>query len=169
MCTERLMADSVTNADSWCVSIRLEYCTYEVWPDSRSVRTVFPDGLSCGGMRDEKDPQNIREAHEGQGYTGADAVWKSLVDHELLHSLVAEVVFDRPSVVLRAEAGDAAFVPAWEKHEEEAVVLAFQYWFNCDSSTRPLDGLEDSILIDLVEARWYTIHEEVTLYGESHG
>ena len=81
-------------------------------------------------MRDESDSQNIREAREGQGYTGPDAVWRSLVDHELLHSLVAEVVFDRPSVVLRGEAGDPSFIPAWEKYEEEMLVLGMQIYLN---------------------------------------
>jgi len=120
------------------ISIPLKYCTYEVWPDSRSVRTVFPDGLSCGAMRDESDPNNIREAREGEGYTGPDAVWRSLVDHELLHSLVAEAVLDRSSVVLREQAGDQTFTPAWEKYEEESLVLAYQLFFNTGIECRPL-------------------------------
>lgn len=112
-----------------CISIPLKYCTYEIWSESRSVRTVFPDGLSCGGMRDESDPVNIKEA-EAEGYIGADSVWRSLVEHELLHSIICEVLFDRPSNVLRSEAGDVTFYSARQKYEEEVLVLSFQEWSN---------------------------------------
>ncbi len=113
------------------MEVKLKYCTYEVWDEHpRSVRTVFFDGLSCGGMRDENDPSNIREAREGQGYVGPDAVWRSLVEHELLHSLVSEILFDRWSLVLRSEAGDETFISALDKYEEEAIVLACQRYSN---------------------------------------
>jgi hypothetical protein len=113
------------------MEVKLKYCTYEIWDHGdRSVRTVFFDGLSCGGMRDIHDPSNIREAREGQGYTGPDAVWRSLVEHELLHSLVSEILFDRWSLVLRSEAGDETFVSALDKYEEEAIVLACQRYAN---------------------------------------
>lgn len=134
-----------------CISIPLKYCTYEIWPESRSVRTVFPDGLSCGGMRDENDPINIREAREGQGYTGPDAVWCSLVDHELLHSLACEHLFDRSSYVLREQAGDTAFVAAREKYYEEVLVLDIQLFINSGRIVHPNQKL--TIEFDAIRAR----------------
>lgn len=131
-----------------CISIPLKYCTYEIWPESRSVRTVFPDGLSCGGMRDENDPVNIQEAEE-EGYTGKDSVWRSLVEHELLHSIICEVLFNRPSNVLRSEAGDVTFYSARQKYEEEVLVLSFQEWLNegCRNFPDLLSQLSMRVLI----------------------
>lgn len=117
------------------MEVKLKYCTYEIWRDdvdgTKSVRTIFPDGLSCGATRDEKDPLNIQEAvTEGYSVYGRHAVWRSLIDHEFLHSLMSEILFDRPSLVLREQAGDNAFVPARIKYEEEILVLFFQEWLN---------------------------------------
>lgn len=123
------------------VSIELKYAVYQIHfpltPSYRFVRTTFPDGLFTDGSRDYTDPGNIREA-KSQGYTpdnGKDPVWSSLVDHELLHSIVAEVIFDRPSVVLRTEAG-GEFNPLWERYEEETIILAFQCYLNDIKSGR---------------------------------
>jgi hypothetical protein len=110
-------------------SINLKYARYEVWPDKRLVRTtLLYNGMFCDGARDEHAWQNIREA-ESQGYKGKDCVWRSLVEHEFLHSLVAEVLFDRPSLVMTTEAG-GEFTPLWQRYEEEAICLACQVYLN---------------------------------------
>lgn len=123
------------------ISIHLKYCTFEVWPERRFVSTIFPNGAVVSGTR-ENNQQNITEA-ESQGYTGENIVWRSLVHHELLHSLVAEVLFDQPSKVLETEAG-VRFHPSWERYEEEAIVLAFQFNVNTGNYPRILDPFLDS-------------------------
>lgn len=111
------------------ITIPLRYAVYEVWPDTRTVRTRFHDGRSACGTRDPADPQNLAEA-ESQGYHhAAEPVWRSLVEHELLHSVVPEALFDRWSTVLRTESG-GDFYPSWQRYEEEALCLAYQTFFN---------------------------------------
>lgn len=122
------------------ISINLKYCRYEVWPERCLVSTIFPFGAVVSGTR-ENNQQNITEA-ESQGYTGENIVWRSLLHHELLHSLVAEILFDQPSKVLETEAG-VRFHPSWERYEEEAIVLALQHKLNTNSTP--------AILIRLVE------------------
>lgn len=135
-----------------CISIPLKYCTYEIWPKSRLVKTVFPDGPYCIGMRDETDPINILEA-ESEGYTGQDSVWRSMVEHELLHSVICEVLFDSPSRVIRSEAQHKwktegndqteywmPYHSARVKYEEEVLVLSFQEWSNGILQHKRLSG-----------------------------
>lgn len=112
------------------ISIDLKYCRYEVWPEKHLVSTIFPCGAIVSGIR-ENSQQSITEA-ESQGYKGERIVWRSLAEHELLHSLSSEILFDRPSKVLETEAG-ITFHPSWERYEEEAIVLAFQYHSNTKS------------------------------------
>lgn len=139
----------MTNLLNQYRKIQLKYATYEIFPShagtngNRSVRTTFSDGLYAGAIRDESDPVNIIQA-QSEGYTGESIVWKSLVDHELLHSIVAEILFDRPSVVLRTEAGCASFWPLWERYEEEMLVLGMQIYLNSGESEliRGLDWLQ---------------------------
>lgn len=123
------------------ISIDLKYCRCEVWPEQKLVSTVFPCGAIVSGTREENQ-QNIIEA-ESQGYKGENIVWRSLVDHELLHSLVAEILFDQPSKVLETEAG-IRFHPSWERYEEEAIVLASQRHMNVNDYPRILYQFLDS-------------------------
>lgn len=116
----------------------LKYCRYEIHHTPREVRTIFPNGRIAVGSRDESSPSNIRQA-QSEGYSGPNCVWRSLVEHELLHSLVAEALFDRPSVVLQVESG-GEFTPLWERYEEECLVLCIQYWSNRNGGPpRPLE------------------------------
>jgi hypothetical protein len=112
------------------LSFNLKYVHYHIWSDRRLVRTTLKSNLHyyCDGTRDETDWRNIREANS-QGYTGSDCVWRSLVEHELLHSLVAEYLFNQPSRVMLAESG-VQFTPTWERYEEEALVVAAQRYYN---------------------------------------
>lgn len=100
---------------------------FEVWRDLREVRTLYPDDLAMGAQRPDT-PENRAEAAD-QGYVGQDAVWRALVEHELLHTLVARRVFGRDSLVLRHECGGERARYALRLHEE-ALVLSFQRWAN---------------------------------------
>jgi len=130
------------------LSIPLKYCTFEVWKAQRTVATVFPSGHTCAGTRADTE-QNRTEA-ESQGYTGPGEtiVWRSLVEHELLHNLLAEVVYDRPSRVMETESGKA-FHPSWLRYYEEAQVLAAQYEINTGRDA----GLPDEFPW-MLESRW---------------
>lgn len=126
------------------LAIDLRFARFEVWPADQLVRTCFPDGLVSGATRDEDDPGNQREAL-AQGYGGQRPVWRSLVEHELLHSLVAELVFGRPSLVLRTESG-GEFTPTWSRYEEEMLALALQRHLQAGEAPDllaryPVDGL----------------------------
>jgi len=111
------------------VTIKLKYADLEIDPLARRVCTRFSDGISCYGTRDIT-PANVREARS-QGYEGSDdlVVWRSLVEHELLHSLVAECIFDQPSLVLRTEGG-GEFYPSWLRYEEEMLAIGWQAFSN---------------------------------------
>jgi len=111
------------------LSLALKFAIYEIDSAAREVRTLFPDGITCYGTRDVT-PANVREARS-QGYKGSDeqAVWRSLVEHELLHSLVAECIFDYPSLVLRTEGGGELY-PSWLRYEEEMLAISWQAFSN---------------------------------------
>lgn len=112
--------------------------TYAVWPRQRYVATLYPDGLSCCGTRDEEDAGNRREALQ-EGYRdGPRLVWSSLVEHEALHSFVAFWLYTTPSKVLRTEAGEQPSALLALRYEEEATALAFQTWKNTGQVLHPL-------------------------------
>jgi hypothetical protein len=117
------------------ISIDLKYVTYSIDVENKIVSTHFKTedvnlNYVAHATRDWEDYQNQKEAHS-QGYSGPDAVWQSLVHHELLHSLVSEVLWDSRSRVLATESG-LEFIPSWLRYEEESLVLAFQCAFNSD-------------------------------------
>lgn len=120
--------------------INLKYVRFEVWRDQRCVASILRSSShTCVGSR--PDTQENREEAGRQGYTpDENGVWQSLVEHELLHSLVAEVMFDRPSSVILTESG-AETTPSWERYEEEAVVLSIQRLLNTDEITATLDRI----------------------------
>lgn len=129
------------------LSILLKFCIFEVWADQRTVATVFPSGHTCAAAR--PDTQQNRTEAESQGYTpDVGGVWRSLVEHELLHDLLAEVVYNRASRVMETEAG-VAFHPSWLRYYEEAQVLAAQYEINTGRDA----GLPDE-LPWMLEGRW---------------
>jgi len=109
--------------------IETETAVFDVFPARALVLTSYDDHHRCWGER-ENNGQNVREAIS-QGYKGEpDAIiWRSLVEHELLHSVVAEMLWGTRSRVLSTEAG-LSFVPSWLRYEEEAIALAFQAWLN---------------------------------------
>lgn len=137
-----------TSVETEKVVIQLKYCTFVVYLDLKCVQTAFSDGFNCTGARfnctgsRDVTPENVKEA-ESQGYLGLDEekVWQSLVDHELLHSLVSEYIYDRESLVLLTESGKL-FSCSWRRYEEEAIVLAFQFYFNGGPTPKILQQLE---------------------------
>ena len=139
------------------LSLELRFCRFQIFAPARMVVTEFPDGRSCIGTR-EDNYQNRREA-ESQGYTGEDAVWRSLVEHELLHSLVAEMIFGHPSLVLTTESG-GEFTPSWLRYEEEMIVLSLQAKIHNShlSSTFHESPLQHYNIGPVLE-RWYSYYQ----------
>ena len=117
------------------LEIPLRYATLRIWPSTRYVDTIWPDGKTCGATRGD-NAGNRQEAAD-QGYIGQDAVWRSLVEHELAHNLVSEWILGLPSPTLRHEAG-AERAPYWLRLQEEAWALAFQIYANTGKAQPPL-------------------------------
>jgi hypothetical protein len=101
-----------------------------------AVITRYPDGRESAATR-ELTPDNVAEVID-QGYAaGAEgsveqaqsALWQSLVEHEILHTILARAVFCRESIVLRHESGAERQRYALRLHEE-ALVLSLQRYFN---------------------------------------
>ena len=99
-----------------------------VHPAAGLVETIFPDGKVCPATR-EPTPENCAQAAE-QGYPAdADGCWRSLVEHEALHTICAADLWpDGLSAPLRQEVGDARRYV--DRLHEEAVVLGVQMWEN---------------------------------------
>jgi hypothetical protein len=109
--------------------------------------TLLSFGVSCTGAR-EDTPTNRREA-EMEGYTpDAVGVWQSLVEHEILHSLVAQHLWDCESYVIRAESG-AELTPLHNRYFEESLVLGLQWTANRVSQNSPLSDLQEQNNIPL--------------------
>ena len=124
--------------------------TFEVDRENGVVTTVYKDGphpgtqYRCAATR-EDDAQNRAEAAD-QGYMAeAQGVWDSLVDHEILHTLVSRELFGRESYVLRHEAGAEPARYALRLHEE-AAVISFQTWLNTTRRDPVLIAFHDHIL-----------------------
>ncbi len=107
--------------------LALPHSTVWVYPDQRLVLTILPDWKECYATREDTE-ENRQEALD-QGYTGPDAVWRSLVDHEVLHNLISDWLWNRPSPTLEHEAG-VRRVEYGKRLFEEALVLAFQRYVN---------------------------------------
>ncbi len=135
-------------------SIALKHVDFEINRIDRIVKTTFRDSsLYVCGTR-EVNQQNINEAL-AQGYLGDDPsiVWKSLVHHEFLHSLIAEVLFDSISPVLAHEAGIEQY-PSWDRYYEEAIVLAIQYWTNSGMNAFCLQDRRIARKLGIFDERW---------------
>lgn len=92
----------------------------------RSARKVITNlgGYAAHATRDPT-AENREQAAE-QGYEGRD-VWRSLVDHEALHSLVAWRMWGTKSPVLLHEAGAGPVIYARRLYEEALVISAQRY------------------------------------------
>ena len=135
------------------IEIPLRYATLRIWPSTRYVDTLWPDGKTCGAQR-EDNADNRQEAAD-QGYTGPDAVWRSLVEHELAHNLVSDWILGCASPTLRFEAcGEHA--PYWLRLQEEAWALAFQIYANTGKAQPPLHGFYTMVSRWLEQFRQHT-------------
>ncbi len=103
-------------------TFHLRFCDVIADESAGTVVTRFhADGVESVGTR-EASESNLKDAAD-LGY--GDDVWRSLIDHEVLHSLYAEWTNGCESKVLRFCAG-VADVPYYERIYEEAIVLALQ-------------------------------------------
>ena len=135
------------------IEIPLRYATLRIWPSTRYVDTIWPDGKTCGATR-EDNADNRQEAAD-QGYTGPDAVWRSLVEHELAHNLVSDWILGQRSPTLRFEAGGEP-APYWLRLQEEAWALSFQLYANTGRVTAPLHPFQTQLRRWRDEFRQYT-------------
>ena len=113
--------------------------TFELWPGG--CCTVYADGYRAHAERPDT-PENRAEAAD-QGYRGDGAVRRSLVEHELLHSLVSRNLLGCESRVLRHEAGAEPCRYALRLYEE-ALTISAQRWMNT--------GCVDPVLLPYVHA-----------------
>lgn len=110
------------------IHLALRHATLIVRHDLREVDTVFRDGAVQGAQRQfsAEDRQTARDL----GYAGNDAgVMRSLVCHELAHTLVSEWLWDRPSEVLRHYCS-AEYCPYWQRLYVESIVLGMERYLN---------------------------------------
>jgi hypothetical protein len=106
------------------IVLPLTHAELHVDPVRREVDTVFRDGLVQGAQR-QFSAEDIATAAE-LGYEPTEAgVWRSLVAHELDHSLISEWLWDQPSEVLRHYcAGEHC--PYYQRLYVEGMVLALE-------------------------------------------
>lgn len=126
------------------VRIPLDHVTLCIAPGRRYVETVLPDGNKVGRSC-YVTPENLAVARE-VGYTHedeAEAVWTSLVDHELLQAIAAQVLLRSAPLTLRFEAGVDA-VRHCDRVWEEAVTVALQLLINTNEVARPLENIPHS-------------------------
>lgn len=138
------------------ITFYLKYCSFEIYPISRRVCTAYKEGFFTWANR-ETNEDNIQEANS-QGYSGEDAVWKSLVEHEYLHSLISELLYDHPSLVLETESG-RAFHPSWLRYQEESVVIGIQFllhhrWLRDESKIEIWDETKDQVNFSVMKSEY---------------
>lgn len=105
-------------------TLRLKHATLHVHHEAREVDTTFHDGKTQGAQRTFSDADI--DVAKDLGYEASErGVWRALITHELLHSLVSEWLWDRPSEVLRHYcAGEPC--PVHRRYYVEAIVMAFE-------------------------------------------
>lgn len=119
-------------------------CACRIDEETRHVVTVFSDGAEAHAERDCMT-QN-RGYAELLGYSGDDACWNALVEHELLHSWLWQRLGRPYSEVLWAVAhgvnsGTDERIPYHVQLLEESIVLSFQRYLNTGLVDPPLAPL----------------------------
>lgn len=104
--------------------VHLAFAVVRAFPGTRCVQVVFPDGRDTTAHRPDTPDNRAEAAAEGYG-TAPDAIWRCLVDHELLHCLIPEWAWGIVSPVLRTAAGEAGH-PYHLRLYEESLVIGFQ-------------------------------------------
>jgi hypothetical protein len=104
---------------------------------------VTVDGKYIASATRDPSPANVSQAEE-QGYVGdAESVcWASVVDHELLHMTLAEIVLGGPSPTIQFEAGVPGAVPLYNRLYEESLVIALQRRINTGEMPWPLTTMK---------------------------
>jgi hypothetical protein len=103
-------------------TITFQHCRLEVDHADRYMETVFEDG-SVAPARPNFEPSDITRAHD-LGYDGD--TWQMTLDHELMHTWVAEMMGQPYSVILWnvAHGGKNRWPPGGK--EEEGYVTSMQ-------------------------------------------
>jgi hypothetical protein len=129
--------------------------SYEVYPGVPAVVTVLPNGIDgkrLVGTR-EATPQNVAEARR-QGYQGTDeeVCFLSLLEHEALHIVVAHVLWNELSPVMRDVAGEPT--PYDVRLLEEGVAIGLQRILNYAGDGRLGPALAYEIQKPLLDKAW---------------
>lgn len=105
-----------------------------------SDRLLMHIGKFTYGASANVNDQTLNNAEE-LGYKRTfDGVFASLVESEVLHTLVSRFVYrDKDSLVLLQNAGRKVDLPRWKKLHSEAIVMALQYYLNTHICLAPLD------------------------------
>lgn len=101
--------------------VELKYCTVEHKGDH--VLTTFPDGTSSANWPHPDDQSYIDVAKS----CGFDDLMEYCWEHELLHSIMPEVLFDRPGYVVWMQAHQKPCNLAGAKAEER-LIYYIQKW-----------------------------------------
>lgn len=100
-------------------------CVVRVFDDARYLETVFPDGTRVPASPEDTDAYRATARRLGYG----DDTWRQCLEHEVLHTLVAErVLFHAYSPTLwRVAHGETRAAPV---NLEEPIVFAAQRALN---------------------------------------
>lgn len=126
--------------------IELAHGSLLVAADVRRVHVIV-DGVYRAPATRDPTPENVSQAEE-QGYIGdaASICWASVVDHELLHMTLAEIVLGGPSPTIQFEAGVPGAVPLYNRLYEESLVIALQRRINTGEMPWPLTTMKPADL-----------------------
>jgi hypothetical protein len=123
------------------ICLSLTHADLYIHPDRREVDTVFRDGKVQGAQRSFSAEDTAVAAELGYE-ASAEGVFSSLVCHELMHSLVSEWLWNRPSEVLRHYCA-AEPCPYYRRIYVEAIVLAWERLLQTDEMSEALYDIEE--------------------------
>jgi hypothetical protein len=125
-------------------------CSIEVYPTTRYLRTIFPNGLVCHAAAND-DAENIRKAWT-LGYAGD--TYRMSLEHELLHSILAEMRGEAYSSVLYGVAVRMAggnkerVIPQEMSDAEEGLIMDLQRWLHtCIGTVRLIQSGVDLVAV----------------------
>jgi hypothetical protein len=117
------------------VTFDMGSCLLQVWPEGRYCQSVFPDATTVPAA--PQDNESYRNMARELGY-GEDT-WRMCVEHELLHTMLAQMDGRPYSPTLFAVAhGVVDSLEPILVAEEEAAVLEFQRRLNACRSNAPV-------------------------------
>ncbi len=117
------------------IVLLLRYVSVTVDEAGKRVTTRFRSGHVADYRMNEADVHTLQQQALARGYTGEDAAWHSVRDHQILHSLLCEIFFGSMSHSLRFPSDDGiASLREWE----DGFVIAFQRYINTGEVLPPL-------------------------------